>query len=37
VLVDQFKTETSAVIVLWTPNLLCVLLGLYLFRRARFR
>ncbi len=36
-LVDQFKTETSAVIVLWTPNLLCVLLGLYLFRRARFR
>jgi len=36
-LVDQFKTETSAVIVLWTPNLLCILLGLYLFRRARFR
>lgn len=37
VLVDQFKTESSAVIVLWTPNLLCVLLGFYLFRRARFR
>lgn len=36
-LVDQFKTETAAVIVLWMPNLLCVLLGLYLFRRARFR
>ncbi len=36
-LVDQFKTESAAVMVLWTPNLLCVLLGLYLFRRARFR
>ncbi len=36
-LVDQFKTETAAVVVLWLPNLLCILLGLYLFRRARFR
>lgn len=36
-LVDQFKTETATIIVLWTPNLLCVVLGLYLFRRARFR
>ena len=36
-MVDQFKTETAAIIVLWTPNLLCVLLGLYFFRRARFR
>lgn len=37
VMVAQFKTESSAVIILWTPNLLCILLGLYLFRRARFR
>lgn len=37
VMVEQFETETSAVIILWAPNLICVLLGLYLFRRARFR
>jgi len=37
VLVDQFKTETSAIVILWTPNVLCLLLGFYLFRRARLR
>lgn len=37
VLVDQFESERAAIMVLWTPNALCVLLGLYLFRRARFR
>lgn len=36
-LVDQFKTETATVIILWLPNAICILLGLYLFRRARFR
>lgn len=34
---DNLKTDTGATLVLWTPNVLCVLLGLFLFRRARFR
>jgi lipopolysaccharide export system permease protein len=37
VLVEQFDTRAGAIAVLWAPNVLCVLLGLYLFRRARFR
>jgi lipopolysaccharide export LptBFGC system permease protein LptF len=37
VLAEDFKTDTAATIVLWAPNLLCGLLGFYLFRRARFR
>lgn len=37
VLVDQFETDLGATMVLWAPNIVCVLLGLFLFRRARFR
>lgn len=37
VMVDQFQTDWSATVCLWLPNILCVLLGLFLFRRARFR
>jgi lipopolysaccharide export LptBFGC system permease protein LptF len=37
VMVDQFKTDLGATMVLWAPNIVCVLLGLFLFRRARFR
>jgi lipopolysaccharide export LptBFGC system permease protein LptF len=33
----EFGSERAATIVLWTPNILCVLLGIWLFRRARFR
>ena len=36
-LADQFKTDSGATIMLWAPNIACVLLGLFLFRRARFR
>jgi lipopolysaccharide export LptBFGC system permease protein LptF len=34
---EQFKTDTGATAALWAPNILCVLLGLFLFRRARFK
>lgn len=37
VLVDQFESERMALAILWMPNILCVILGLWLFRRARFR
>jgi lipopolysaccharide export LptBFGC system permease protein LptF len=37
VLAEDFKSVAAATMVLWTPNLLCGLLGFYLFRRARFR
>jgi lipopolysaccharide export LptBFGC system permease protein LptF len=37
VLADDFKTDAGAMTMLWLPNVLCVLLGFYLFRRARFR
>lgn len=30
------KTVTQAMITLWLPNILCILLGLWLFRRVRF-
>jgi lipopolysaccharide export system permease protein len=30
-------SEAGATVFLWVPNVACVLLGLYLFRRARFR
>ena len=33
---EQFDSTTSATAMLWAPNILCVLLGLVLFRRARF-
>lgn len=36
-LVDQFETETAISLALWAPNILCVLLGMFLFRRARFK
>ncbi|MEO8616661.1 MAG: LptF/LptG family permease [Luteolibacter sp.] len=36
-LANQFKTDAGATMMLWTPNIACVLLGLFLFRRARFR
>ncbi len=34
---DSFKSNTVATMVLWSPNVICVVLGMYLFRRARFR
>lgn len=36
-LADQFKTDTAATAMLWAPNVVCILLGLILFRRARFK
>jgi lipopolysaccharide export LptBFGC system permease protein LptF len=36
-LADEFKSDTGATMMLWAPNVACVLLGLFLFRRARFR
>jgi lipopolysaccharide export LptBFGC system permease protein LptF len=36
-LANEFKTDLVASIVLWIPNLICVALGLILFRRARFK
>lgn len=37
VLAEDFKTDAGAITMLWMPNILCGLLGFYLFRRARFR
>ncbi|MGA0845082.1 MAG: LptF/LptG family permease [Luteolibacter sp.] len=37
VLARQFPTEFLASLVLWSPNVACLLLGIWLFRRARFR
>lgn len=36
-LANEFKTDNAAALVLWIPNVICVLLGLILFRRARFK
>ncbi|RYD49580.1 MAG: YjgP/YjgQ family permease, partial [Verrucomicrobiaceae bacterium] len=36
-LAEEFKSDTGAALMLWSPNIACVLLGLFLFRRARFR
>jgi lipopolysaccharide export LptBFGC system permease protein LptF len=36
VLADSFDTDLGATFALWAPNAFCVLLGLWLFRRARF-
>ncbi len=36
-LADQFKTSLGMAMTLWAPNILCVVLGLFLFRRARFK
>jgi lipopolysaccharide export LptBFGC system permease protein LptF len=37
VLSSEFKTDLGAAVILWMPNFLCVLIGLFLFRRARFK
>ncbi len=37
VLADRFETNWEATMALWAPNAFCILLGLLLFRRARFR
>lgn len=37
VLADEFETDLGATLALWAPNVFCVLLGLFLFRRVRFR
>lgn len=37
VLADEFETDAGASFALWAPNVFCILLGLWLFRRARFR
>ncbi|MEP2775693.1 MAG: LptF/LptG family permease [Luteolibacter sp.] len=34
---EDFETDAAATAVLWAPNVFCVLLGLFLFRRVRFR
>jgi lipopolysaccharide export system permease protein len=36
-LADQFKSDAGATAMLWSPNIACILLGLFLFRKARFR
>ena len=36
-LTDNFKTNAAATMVLWAPNVICVVLGAILFRRARFK
>lgn len=36
-LADEFKTDAGATMMLWAPNVACVLLGIFLFRRARFK
>ena len=36
-LAEEFKSDSGATMMLWAPNIACVLLGLFLFRRARFR
>ncbi len=37
VLADEFDSDAGATFALWAPNVFCLVLGLYLFRRARFR
>jgi len=37
VLAEELETDVGATLVLWAPNVFCALLGLFLFRRARFR
>jgi len=36
-LAEHFDTALGANLVMWSPNLICVILGLYLFRCARFK
>ncbi len=37
ILAEQFKSDAWATTVLWAPNVACILCGLVLFRRARFK
>jgi lipopolysaccharide export LptBFGC system permease protein LptF len=37
VLADETGNVNRAMIVLWAPNVLCVLVGLWLFKRAKFK
>jgi lipopolysaccharide export LptBFGC system permease protein LptF len=37
VVAGEVKTDTGRTFVLWLPNVLCILAGLFLFRRARFK
>jgi lipopolysaccharide export LptBFGC system permease protein LptF len=34
---EQFKPQSVATMMLWAPNVLCVVLGVFLFWRARFK
>ncbi|MGJ8633493.1 MAG: LptF/LptG family permease [Luteolibacter sp.] len=36
-LAEEIQTDSLATFILWAPNVFCMLLGLFLFRRARFR
>jgi lipopolysaccharide export LptBFGC system permease protein LptF len=36
-LADEFKNPAQVTAMLWAPNAACILLGLILFRRARFK
>jgi lipopolysaccharide export system permease protein len=36
-LAERFETDAGVTAMLWAPNVACILLGLVLFRRARFR
>lgn len=36
-LADQFRGDTMITAALWLPNIICVVVGVILFRRARFR
>ena len=37
ILAEEFKSDSAAALVLWAPNLACVILGVFLFRRARYK
>ena len=34
---EQFKPHSLAMLMLWVPNVACVMLGVFLFWRARFK
>ena len=37
ILAEEFKPHSLAMIMLWAPNVACVVLGVFLFWRARFK
>jgi lipopolysaccharide export system permease protein len=37
IIANESKTSTAAIIALWAPNVVCVALGLWLFKRAQFK